>query len=265
MQTDIAERPARHFDMGERLRNPVFKGFAADKAMIRQHIGAVRHMLATAEADFKMQRPIKTEKQFGSDRALKRNRNLRQQMIDQFLVPVAQFLASTGHRPVERCRVTGLVRSHGGAANALPRQCNRFQASAAFRSSTRSMPFPREEIALWLAAEMAIGGGLAIDRLVEAEMRADRARGQAAQLCDAQDRRFDPVVTDGAGVVRIDIERQRLRHADRIGQLDRAARGEAGGNDVLGEIAGDIGRRTVDLGRVLAAENAPPPCGAAPP
>ena len=36
----------------------------------------------------------------------------------------------------------------------------------------------------------------------------------------------------------------------------RAAVGEAGGDDVLGEIARGIGGRAVDLGRVLAREGA---------
>src|SRR5690606_9308234 len=62
----------------------------------------------------------------------------------------------------------------------------------------------------------------------------------------------------GTSTVGVDVERQRLRHADRIGELDRAARREAGGDDVLGEVAGDVGRRTVDFGRVLAAERAAP-------
>ncbi len=87
-------------------------------------------------------------------------------------------------------------------------------------------------------------------------MRADAARGQAAELVDALDRRFDLVVADRAGAVGVDIERQRLRHADRIGELDRAALGEARGDDVLGEIARDVRGRAVDLGRVLAAERA---------
>ena len=56
--------------------------------------------------------------------------------------------------------------------------------------------------------------------------------------------------------MRVDIERQRLRHADRIGQLDRATRRQSCRHDVLGEVAGDVGSRTVDLGRVLAAESA---------
>ena len=85
-------------------------------------------------------------------------------------------------------------------------------------------------------------------------MRADRTRGQAAQLAEAQDRGFDLVVAHGAGVMRVDIQRQRLRHADGIGDLDSAARGQACGNHVLGQVPGDVGGGPVHLGRVLAAE-----------
>ena len=52
----------------------------------------------------------------------------------------------------------------------------------------------------------------------------------------------------------VDIDRQRLRHADRVGELDGAAVGEPGRDHVLGEIARRIGGRAVDLGRVLAGE-----------
>src|SRR5688572_2260554 len=62
---------------------------------------------------------------------------------------------------------------------------------------------PREEVAFGLAAEVAVGGGLAIDRLVEAEVGADSARGQAAELVDALDRRFDRIVAHRAGAVGI--------------------------------------------------------------
>ena len=116
--------------------------------------------------------------------------------------------------------------------------------------------FPGEEVAFGLAAEMAVGGGRRIDRLVEAEVGADAARGQAAELVDAADRGFEPVVADRARAVGVDIERQRLADADRIGELDGAALGEARGDDVLGEVARGIGGRAVDLGRVLAAERA---------
>ncbi len=54
----------------------------------------------------------------------------------------------------------------------------------------------------------------------------------------------------------VDVDRQRLDHADRVGQLDRAASGEARRHDVLGEVARRIGRRPVDLGGILTGERA---------
>ena len=47
-----------------------------------------------------------------------------------------------------------------------------------------------------------------------------------------------------------------LRDADRIGKLDGATVGEARRDDIFREIAGGIGGRTVDLGRVLAGKGA---------
>ena len=52
-------------------------------------------------------------------------------------------------------------------------------------------PFPGEAaIGVRGAAEMAIGGGAGIDRLVEAEMLADAARAQVDQLLQRLDSRF---------------------------------------------------------------------------
>ena len=82
-------------------------------------------------------------------------------------------------------------------------------------------------------------------------MRADAARRQIHQLL--QDRGELLLVRRSGG---IDIERQRLGDADRIGDLDRAALGEPGGDDVLGEIARRVGGGAVDLGRVLAGKRA---------
>ena len=44
--------------------------------------------------------------------------------------------------------------------------------------------------------------------------------------------------------------------ADRVGDLDLAAVGEAGGDHVLGDVAGRVGGGAVDLRRVLAGEGA---------
>ena len=65
-----------------------------------------------------------------------------------------------------------------------------------------------------------------------------------------------PVLVDLAGLMGVDIDRERLGDADGVAELDRAALGEAGGDDVLGEIAGGIGGGAVDLGRILAREGA---------
>ena len=99
---------------------------------------------------------------------------------------------------------------------------------------------PREEVPFRLAAEMAIGCGLAVDWLVQAQMRADGTRGEATKLRDAHDGRFDHIITHRTGLMRIDIKRQRLGDADGISELDRAARGKACRHDVLGQIAGDV-------------------------
>ena len=51
-------------------------------------------------------------------------------------------------------------------------------------------------------------------------------------------------------------DRDRLGHADGIGQLDLAALGQTGGHHVLCHPAGGIGRRAVHLGGILAGEGA---------
>src|SRR5687767_1782632 len=53
----------------------------------------------------------------------------------------------------------------------------------------------------------------------------------------------------------VDIERQGFADPDRISELDGAAAGETGGDDILGKVARDISGRPVDLGRVLARES----------
>ena len=49
---------------------------------------------------------------------------------------------------------------------------------------------------------------------------------------------------------------RRMRDADRVGDLELAAVGEAGGDDVLRDVARGVRGRAVDLGRVLARERA---------
>src|SRR5690606_18258018 len=54
----------------------------------------------------------------------------------------------------------------------------------------------------------------------------------------------------------IDTDADRIGHTDRVGQLHFAVGRQTGGDQVLGDVAGHVRGRAVDLGRVLAAEGA---------
>src|SRR5215471_5972489 len=58
-------------------------------------------------------------------------------------------------------------------------------------------------------------------------------------------------------LTQIDVDRQRLGHADGIGELDGAAIGETGSHDVLGEVARGVGGRAVNFGGILTGKGAP--------
>src|SRR3982750_3490580 len=87
-------------------------------------------------------------------------------------------------------------------------------------------------------------------------MGADATRRQFPKLVDATDRRPDCIVSDDPGAMSIDIKRQRLRDTNSVGELDRAALGEACSDDVFCKVTRRISRRAVDLGWVLARKGA---------
>src|SRR3546814_6691754 len=134
-------------------------------------------MLTAAETDLEMERTVSAEKPCGCHLALCRNRDLRQHSIDQILLPRAQRLAlRSAVEAVEGGRVAGFMRSHGARVSAARRGR---QAPPALSGRERGLELvdevgalPREGVALGGAAEVAIGCGLPIDRLVEPAMRA---------------------------------------------------------------------------------------------
>ena len=84
-------------------------------------------------------------------------------------------------------------------------------------------PLPGEAVAFRLAAEVAVSRGRLVDRLVEAEVRADAARRQAAEL--ARSCRW-PAPSPRRPPCRCRAYRHRAtgaRDADRVGELDGAA------------------------------------------
>src|SRR3954469_11173182 len=110
---------------------------------------------------------------------------------------------------------------------------------------------PREVAVV--AAEVAVRGGLRIDRAPQVEIAQDRGRPQvevlAHELLDLRD-------GNRLRAERLDENRHRLRDADRIRDLHLAAIGEPGRDDILRDIARRIRGRAVDLRRVLARERA---------
>jgi RimJ/RimL family protein N-acetyltransferase len=76
--------------------------------------------------------------------------------------------------------------------------------------------FPGEAaFVVGLAAEVAVGRGAGVDRAVEAEVFADGARrGAADHLRQGQ---FQLGRIDFAGAVQVDVEAQRIGHADGVG------------------------------------------------
>ncbi len=85
--------------MDQRLGDAVHERLAADEAVLGQHVGARGHVLAAAEADLEMQRALIVEQALGGDRPLGRHRDLRQQRVDQRLLPArAGPCSSSGRR-----------------------------------------------------------------------------------------------------------------------------------------------------------------------
>jgi hypothetical protein len=103
------------------------------------------------------------------------------------------------------------------------------------------------------AAEVAVGGGLAVDGAQQVQ-HLDDALGAQVEVGFHQ--LGDFVVGDHARAFGVDRDVHRACHANRIGHLDLALARQAGGHDVLGHVAGGVGGRAVHLGWVLAAEGA---------
>ena len=106
-----------------------------------------------------------------------------------------------------------------------------------------------------VAAEVAVRGGLRVDRPAQVEVAQDRCRAEVEVLVGSSSSiRVDRDLARCRSVSHGD--RDRVRDADRVGDLHLAAVGEPGRDDVLGHVAGRVGGRAVDLRRILARERA---------
>src|SRR5258708_26405673 len=100
---------------------------------------------------------------------------------------------------------------------------------------------------------MTVGGSPRVDRLVELQMRADATRAQVHELLQYGG---ELVLLHPRRAAGVDIDRERLGDADRIGDLDRAALGELGRDHILGEIARGVSGGALDLAWVLSRDGA---------
>ena len=104
-----------------------------------------------------------------------------------------------------------------------------------------------------VTAEVAVCRGLRVDRTTQVEVAQDRRGAQVEVLGDQL---LDPRDRNALGAERAHGDRDRVRDADRVGDVDLAAVGELRGDDVLRHVARRVSRRAVHLRRVLARERA---------
>mmetsp|Transcript_21704 Transcript_21704/g.51879 ORF Transcript_21704/g.51879 Transcript_21704/m.51879 type:complete len:409 (-) Transcript_21704:66-1292(-) len=118
---------------------------------------------------------------------------------------------------------------------------------------------PGEHISL--AAEVPICGSalvlLPLADGLEVELTANETRAEVKALLDGLQ---DLLVRDRPSAIGVHVDREGLSHTDGIGDLEEAATGEAGGNDRLRHLAGNVGARPVDLGGVLSGEGTAAVC-----
>src|ERR1700743_1627726 len=110
---------------------------------------------------------------------------------------------------------------------------------------------PRERI--FAAAEVAECRGLLIDRAAKFQVIDDPLRRQREVGANEI---FHRVFRNRTGTERVHHYGYGLGDADRIGKLHLSTLREAGGNDVLGDIAGHIACGSIHLRRILARERA---------
>ena len=103
-----------------------------------------------------------------------------------------------------------------------------------------------------VGTEVTVLGGLEVDGAVEVEFAHDDTGSQVEVLVDDLDELVGRPV---GGAVGVDVDRQGLGDTNGVGELNEGTTGELGGDDGLGDPAGEVSGGTVDLGEVLAGES----------
>jgi len=102
-----------------------------------------------------------------------------------------------------------------------------------------------------VTSKVAVGGGLLVNRTAEVEVLNDGTGAEVKVLLNNGQQLGVGLDTSAVGV---DIHRQGLGNTNGVGDLHQAATGELSSDEGLGNPAGSIGGRAIDLGGVLARE-----------
>lgn len=100
--------------------------------------------------------------------------------------------------------------------------------------------------------EVTVLGGLAVDGVDEVKLLDNDTGAEVKVLVDDGDKLVRGLVR---GAVGLDEDGGGLGDTDGVGELDKSSAGEASGDERLGDPAGEVGSRTVDLGVVLSGES----------
>src|SRR5439155_2455792 len=95
-----------------------------------------------------------------------------------------------------------------------------------------------------LAPEVAVRGGLLVDRPAQVEVLDDRGRPEVEHLAHHV---FEPLRVDLCRSERLDGQRHRVGLADGVGDLQLQAVGQTGGDDVLRHVPCHVGGGAIDL------------------
>ena len=99
--------------------------------------------------------------------------------------------------------------------------------------------------------EVAVLGGLAVDGVDEVELLDNDTGAHVEVGLDDLDELGGALV---GGAVGLDEDGERLSDTNGVGELDKGTAGELGADERLGDPAGEVGSRAVDLAVVLAGE-----------
>ena len=140
------------------------------------------------------------------------------------------------------------------AANQTREEARHVTAFAAYIKARWGTPLPCGETLKTLLTEMVLAQEV-YKKIVGMQMQMF-AYAAWLEAHDLRQQRFKLACVNLSRVVQVDVDRQRVRDTDGIGELDGAALRKAGGNDIFCQIARRIGGGTVDLGGILARESA---------